>query len=288
MSDAFELARPKTRDTAVIFASPHSGRDYPRDFIDRATLDDRLIRSSEDAFVDKLIGSAPEVGAALLTARVPRAYIDLNRSAEELDPALIEDVRPIAHNPRVASGLGVIPRVVAGGRPIYSGKLSRSEAERRIETCWRPYHRALSQLIAETERMFGQAILIDMHSMPHEAIDGIARGAAKRPEVVIGDRFGASAAPHIVDRVEEILKAAGLQVVRNAPFAGAYVVQHYGRPGRRHHAVQIEIDRALYMDERRIAPNANFEAFSAVMRQVVRDLAAIGRGGRRRMPLAAE
>ncbi len=282
---AYHLIRPERRSTSVIFASPHSGRDYPWSFLRRTVLDKHQIRSSEDAFVDELFEAAPGMGAPLLLAGAPRSYVDLNRSAEELDPALIEGVKRAPHNPRVASGLGVVPRVVANGRAIYSGKIPQSEAQERISGYWHPYHDRLQRLIDESHQGFNKAILIDCHSMPHEALDSIARQGARRPEVVLGDRFGASAGREVVDRIEEAIKAAGLHVIRNAPFAGAYTTQHYGRPSRRQHCVQIEIDRALYMNEQLIRPNGNFAAFKALITQIVGDIVVIGAGTRR---LAAE
>ena len=280
---AFILDMPKNRSSSVVFSSPHSGRDYPQALLDRSVLSPKAIRSSEDAFVDQLFTPASEFGAPLIRAAMPRAYLDLNRSAEELDPALISGARRQGHNPRVASGLGVIPRVVANGRAIYRGKLTMDEARLRIDTYWRPYHARLKSLLAESHEMFGQAILIDCHSMPHEAIAGAAH--ENRPEIVLGDRFGASASGQIVDQIEAAFAAAGLNVARNAPFAGAYVTQTYGRPGRQQHAIQIEIDRALYMDEDKIAPNANFMAFSRLLRQVIAEIASIGARPQR---LAAE
>ena len=170
----------------------------------------------------------------------------------------------------------MIPRVVANGRAIYSGKLTMDEARLRIDTYWRPYHARLKSLLAESHEKFGQAILVDCHSMPHEAVSMAGTTLNKRPEIVLGDRFGASASPEIVDLIESAFAAAGLNVVRNAPFAGAYVTQTYGRPTRQQHAIQIEIDRALYMDEEKIAPNANFMTFSKLLRQVVREICSIG------------
>lgn len=283
---AYHLIHPQKRTTSAIFASPHSGREYPWTFLRRTVLDEHSIRSSEDAFVDKLFASVPQHGAPLLLAGAPRAFIDLNRSADELDPALIEGARAPAHNPRVASGLGVVPRVVAGGRAIYSGKISREEAQRRIDTYWRPYHSTLRRLLDESLAQFGEAILIDCHSMPHEAMDGIARAGVPRPEVVLGDRFGASASAEVVDRIEAAFAAAGLAVVRNAPFAGAFTTQHYGRPSRRQHVIQIEIDRALYMNEQMIRPNGNFTEMQRVLARVVAEVTELGRA--KDVPLAAE
>ncbi|MCE6952168.1 N-formylglutamate amidohydrolase [Cereibacter sphaeroides] len=283
--DAYTLIRPERRDTSVIFSSPHSGRDYPSSLVARTILDERTMRSSEDAFVDELFRSAPMAGAPLLAARVPRAYVDMNRAADELDPALIEGISRAPHNPRVSSGLGVIPRVVANGRPIYRGKMPLGEAEGRIARYWTPYHAALRDLIEESLTLFSEAVLVDCHSMPHEAIETHARPGQPTPEVVLGDRFGAAASRAVVDRIEAAFVSAGLRVVRNAPFAGAYIAQAYGRPSRNQHVVQIEVDRSLYMDEARIERSARFPAFSALMCGVVSEIAALGRPT---LPLAAE
>jgi N-formylglutamate deformylase len=177
----------------------------------------------------------------------------------------------------VSSGLGVIPRVVSGGRAIYRGKIPLAEAQDRIDTWWRPFHACLHRLIEESLRTFGEAILIDVHSMPHEAIENIVSPASRRPDIVIGDRFGAAAAGHVVDRVEAAFETAGLRVLRNAPFAGAYITQTYGRPSRRQHAVQIELDRTLYMDEETIRPGPNFSTFRNLLASVLAEIASIGR-----------
>jgi N-formylglutamate amidohydrolase len=272
LTEAYVLKRPRRALGPVVFAAPHSGRDYPAAFLAQAVLDRQAIRSSEDAFVDRLFDMAPARGAPLLVARAPRAFIDLNRAADELDPAVIEGIARAPHNPRVTSGLGVIPRVVAGGRPIYRGKLALTEAQARIARYWHPYHQALSALIDETRARFGHAVLIDCHSMPHEAIEAHSRPGQPRPEVVLGDRYGAAAGRDVMDRVEAAFAGAGLRVGRNAPFAGAYVAQAYGRPSRGVHVVQVEIDRALYMNEARIEPLPGFAAFRDRMASVVADL----------------
>ncbi|WP_397544022.1 N-formylglutamate amidohydrolase [Roseovarius salis] len=276
-TEAFFTTHPLRRDTAAVFSSPHSGRDYAPAFLHRSVLDRHAIRSSEDAFVDQLFDVAPRYGAPLVAAAVPRAYVDLNRGEEELDPALVDGVRKVALNPRVASGLGVIPRVVANGKAIYRGKIPRAEAEQRIERYWRPYHAALRQELDTAHAMFGQAILIDCHSMPHEAMDSVTRAGAARPDVVLGDRFGAAAGEIIVDMIEAAFRQAGFVVARNTPFAGAYVTQTYGRPHRGYHAVQVEIDRALYMDEARIRPHRRFDAFKRRLEGVIAQIAQIGR-----------
>ncbi len=280
---AYSLYLPVRRTTSAIFASPHSGRDYPPAFLHASVLDERTIRSSEDAFVDRLLESVPQLGAPLLAARAPRAFLDLNRAADELDPAVIEGARTVAHNPRVASGLGVIPRVVAGGRAIYSGKLTLGEARSRIGHWWHPYHERLRALLDESRALFGGAVLFDIHSMPHEAMDGHSGRSSRRPEIVVGDRYGAAAAADMTAAVETAFRARGFRVARNAPFAGAYIAQAYGRPGINQHVIQIEMDRALYMNERTVEPSADFIAFRATLATVLADLADLGRA----QPLSA-
>ncbi len=277
LANAYNLVRPQARTTSVVFASPHSGRNYPVSFLGHAVLNANEIRSSEDAFVDVLFEDVPNHGAPLLTANAPRAFLDLNRGADELDSALIEGVRRTAHNPRIASGLGVIPRVVANGRHIYRGKLTLVEAHQRIAHYWRPYHDQLQTLLDESNNTFGEAILIDCHSMPHEALENVGPPGGARPDVVLGDRFGATAARSVVESVEAAFASAGLRVARNMPFAGAFITQHYGQPSRQQHAIQVEIDRALYMNERTLEPNENFEAFKAVLNGVIAELTDIGR-----------
>lgn len=284
-SHAYILDRPKTCSSAMVFASPHSGSDYPEWFLQTSVLNAHTIRSSEDAFVDKLFDAAPRFGAPLLRASVPRAFVDFNRSAEELDPALIEGVRGVGNNPRVASGLGVIPRVVANGRAIYRGKLTQNEAESRLAQYWHPYHKALQTLLKAAHTEFGQAILVDCHSMPREALDALRPKSGKRPEIVLGDRFGTSASGEIVEQLEAAFAAQGFTVSRNAPFAGAYVTQHYGRLGRNQHAVQVEIDRSTYMDERLILPHSGFDEMRERLGRVIEEITTIGQPPQR---LAAE
>lgn len=269
---AFVLTMPDQQLGPMIFASPHSGCDYDAAFLAKTTLPMPTIRSSEDAFVDQLFAAAPALGAPLLAARVPRAVIDLNRAADELDPAVIEGIARVGFSPRIAAGLGVIPRVVAGGRAIYRGKLPPAEAELRLRRYWYPFHATLATLIEETRQTFGQAVLIDCHSMPHEAIEAQSRATQPRPEVVLGDRFGSAAGRAVIDRVEAAFTDAGFRVARNAPFAGAYVAQTYGRPSRGVHVVQVELDRALYMNETRVEPHSGFEAFRARIAGVVAQL----------------
>jgi N-formylglutamate deformylase len=211
--------------------------------------------------------------------------VDYNRSIDELDPALINGVRGVGNNPRVASGLGVIPRVVSNGRAIYRGKLDLDEAESRLNTYWRPYHKALQSLLNDAHARYGQAILVDCHSMPREALDAYRVKGGARPEIVLGDRFGTSASGEVVEQIEAAFAAAGFTVSRNAPFAGAYVTQHYGRLGRNQHAVQVEIDRSTYMDEQLIEPHDGFDEMRGRLREVIAEIVKIGSASQR---LAAE
>ncbi len=282
----YRLILPAETRTAAVFASPHSGRDYPADFLAASVLSPLALRSSEDAYVDRLIDNAPAEGAPLLLASLPRAYVDLNRSPEDLDPRLIEGVHAQGQgNARVAAGLGVIPRVVAGGREIRASRISLREARRRIEKVHRPYHDALAELLAGQRRRFGQAVLFDMHSMPSEALVAARLRQGRVPDIVLGDLYGASAAQEITAAVEQVFRAEGLVVRRNAPFAGAYVARRHGRPGQGQHVVQVEIARALYLDEARVAPSADFAAFRALMHRLVATLARLWAG---KADLAAE
>lgn len=284
-SRPYDLILPKERLSGAVFASPHSGRDYSPTFLAASELDPHALRSSEDAWVDQLIQAAPDYGVPILTARTPRAYVDLNRAVDELDPALIQGVRRGGHNPRVTSGLGVIPRVVSNGRVIYRGRLSMDEARRRLIHHWHPYHQTLNSLLDRQTKQFGQAILIDCHSMPHEAIEGHSKHLSNVPQVVLGDRFGASCAPEIIDTVEAVFADSGFRVVRNTPFAGAYISKQYGRPARFRHVVQIEVDRSLYMDEQTLIRHDGFDRLRDVMTRVIREVVILGQP---RVPLAAE
>jgi len=261
--------------TPLVFASPHSGRDYPDDLMAAAALDAQTIRRSEDAFVDDLIAASPTLGAATITARYARAYIDLNREAFELDATMFEDELPEfarARTARVAAGLGAIARVVSEGQEIYSRKLMFAEARGRIEGAHRPYHAALERLIGEAHRRHGFAILIDWHSMPVAAARSDARD--KSCDFVLGDRYGAACAGLLTHRVERELEAMGYRVARNTPYAGGYTTEHYGRPARRTHALQIEINRGLYLNEATLTPTAGFDQLKANLEQLTRVLAA--------------
>ena len=284
--EIFTLRMPEggARSCAV-FSSPHSGSDYAAEFLAASSLTALQLRSSEDAFVDELFAGAPAAGAPLLAARVPRACLDLNRAPDDLDPALIAGASRRSLNARVAAGLGVIPRVVGEGRPIMVGKLSLAEAERRIATCWHPYHDRLRALLGAARAAHGAAILFDCHSMPHDALNAAPLVRGRRPDVVLGDRFGVACDRSVIDAAAEAFTAQGFTVARNAPFAGGYITQAYGRPRAGIHALQIEIDRALYMDELRVERGPDFADVAARLSRVSAALAGLGP---RAVPMAAE
>ncbi len=271
-----KLAFPGRWTSSCIFSSPHSGSEYPEELVRRSHLNLNALRSSEDAFVDELFSAAPGCGAPLLSARLPRAWIDLNRSAREFDPALISGVNASPRSPRINAGLGVIPRVVSEGRAIMHGKITLAEAVRRIEAGYQPYHDILAAVINETRENFGHAILVDCHSMPHDALAGWPSVEGNRPEIVLGDRFGASCHRWIIDAATDIFRAEGFSVARNAPFAGGYITQHYGKPSRNVHALQIEIDRSLYMNEAKVTKLVGFTNAQRRISAVVRGLCEIG------------
>ena len=271
----YEVRRPKGKAGPLVFASPHSGRIYPAAMMDASALDAATIRRSEDAFVDELIERAPDHGATLLLARLARAYVDVNREPWELDPAMFEDELPEfarGRTARVAAGLGSIARIVSEGQEIYARKLTFEEARERIEAAHRPYHEALATLLEETRAVHGVAILIDWHSMPSPAAAQARSG--KGCDMVLGDRFGAACSPLLTRLVEQELEAMGYRTVRNAPYAGGHTTEHYGRPARRTHALQIEINRALYLDEARLSPTAGFDRLRGHLEALTRALAA--------------
>ena len=253
----FELLMPTSQTAPVVFASAHSGRNYPAHFIEAARLDPTGLRRSEDSFVDELFAGVIGVGAPLLAATFPRAYCDPNREPWELDPGMFADDLPPWVNTtsaRVGAGLGTLARVVATGEAIYRDKLAFAEAEFRVRSCWKPYHDMLTALIEETKARFGACLLIDCHSMPAHAG---SRGAG--PDIVLGDAHGTACAGRVTQLVETTLVGMGYAVRRNDPYAGGYVTRHYGRPREGVHALQIEIARGLYMDEASFKRRDGFE-----------------------------
>ncbi len=289
---AFELVPAKGPRTPFVFNAPHSGDVYTRDFIASTRLDRQTIRRSEDTFVDGLFARVGELGAPLLKANFPRAYVDLNRAANELDPDMFSgqlDMPVALESPRVAGGLGVIARVVGDRQEIYEKRLPPAEAARRLEQLYRPYHRTLTALIQETVDAFGTCVLVDCHSMPSGAVKAAGGGADGRCDIILGDRFGTSCASALAESCARHMRRHGLIPGLNRPYAGGFITEHYGRPPIVH-ALQIEINRALYMDEAHYRPNASFgqmqDTLTAVAAALIDDFSALCPGDR--WPLAAE
>jgi N-formylglutamate amidohydrolase len=267
-------ASPHAPPTPLVFASPHSGRIYPEGMMAASLLDAVEIRRSEDAFVDRLIERAPLHGAPVIAARLARVYLDVNREPWELDPGMFHDELPPyarARTARVAAGLGAIARVVCEGQEIYARKLSFAEARARVEAVHNPYHEALSDLIESARAAHGLAVLIDWHSMPAAAANQGSGGVGC--DMVLGDRFGGACAPAISRLVERRLQSLGYVVARNAPYAGGYTTEHYGRPARKAHALQIEVSRALYLDEATLTPTPGFARLKADLEKLFVSLA---------------
>ena len=283
---AFEVLKPPIITVPLVFNSPHSGAVYPQSFLEASRLDPVTLRKSEDCFVDTLFAPALERGAPLLRAHFPRAFLDVNREPYELDPRMFEGRLPSFANSRsmrVAGGLGTIARIVGDQQEIYAHKMPVADALDRIERLYKPYHRTLRDLLREQQRRFGIAILIDCHSMPSV---GAHRDEGQRADIVIGDRFGTSAAPFFVEIVENALRARGYRVGRNRPYAGGFITEHYGTPSNAIHAMQIEVNRGLYMDERALKPHDGFARLQADLDGMIADLIAASGCGEQR--LAAE
>jgi N-formylglutamate amidohydrolase len=274
-SAPLDLRRPAAQLLPLVVASPHSGSDYPADFVAASRLDPITLRRSEDAFVDEIFGAAPRLGVPMLAARFPRAYLDVNREAWELDPAMFADALPDyvnARSSRVRMGLGTIARVVASGEEIYGGKLCFAEAQERIEQLYRPYHAMLNRLVEETAAHFGFCLVVDCHSMPSGSQGNAGREAA---DIVLGDCHGAACAPRIVETARRYLTQRGFVVALNAPYAGGFTTGHYGRPRQGRHALQIEINRAIYMDERNYRRRPGFARLSEEMAGLVARLGEV-------------
>ena len=285
-AEPFRIHQPLRQTIPFVFASPHSGRIYPYSFLAMSRLGPTSLRRSEDAFVEELFCGAVALGAPLIAARFPRAYLDANRAPSEIDSAMFDGRLPVAvdtPSPRVTAGLGVIPRIVRDGAEIYRAKLPPNEAQERLVRLYRPYHAALGGLIARTLEKFGVAVVIDCHSMP---------SAAAIPDIVFGDRYGMAAAPHLTHNAEIAFQKQGFSHARNAPYAGGYTTILHGRRDRDVHALQVEINRALYLDEERIERSSGFDQVYERLTAAVTDLVAIEpallRRSRPRQSFAAE
>lgn len=271
----FEAIEPAQCRGPVLFNSPHSGRIYPRAFLLTSRLDLPTLRRSEDSFVDDLIAGLVERGHPIMRAHFPRCYVDVNREPYELDPRMFDGRLPSFANTRsmrVAGGLGTVARVVGDAQEIYDQRISVAEALRRIDALYKPYHRTLRRVFTLLQREFGAAILVDCHSMP--STTG-GRDERPRADLVIGDRYGTSCVAAVTDAVEQALRGFGYVVSRNKPYAGGFITEHYGNPASGLHAVQLEINRALYMDERRYERSASFDRLAAELAILADRLAEI-------------
>jgi N-formylglutamate amidohydrolase len=274
----FTVHGPAEPGLPFVYASPHSGSIYPADLLADSRLDPMTLRRSEDAFVQELFGAAPKLGAPLIEALFPRVYLDPNREPYELDQAMFADSLPAFANTtsaRVSVGLGTIARVVSNGAEIYRLRLRVADAEARIEGLYFPYHTALKQLLLTARAHFGGCVLVDCHSMPSTGGPMDEDSGRARCDIVLGDRFGMSCDPRVTDLAEAVLRRLGYRVARNDPYAGGFVTQNYGRPSEGLHALQIEINRALYMDEGTIRPNAGFARLKANLTTLIGELGTI-------------
>jgi N-formylglutamate amidohydrolase len=271
----FEILEPAEGSSAVVFNSPHSGRIYPPNFLAISRLDHTTLRRSEDFFVDELIAGVVRRGHPVMRAHFPRCYVDVNREPYELDPRMFEGRLPSFANTRsmrVAGGLGTVARVVGDAQEIYDRRLPVDDALRRIETLYKPYHRALRRLFTRIHRDFGAAVLIDCHSMPSTAG---SKDERPRADVVIGDRYGTSCAGIISDVIDTTLRSLGYTVSRNKPYAGGFITEHYGNPAVGLHAIQVELNRSLYMDEKHYSRSETFTRVADDIDTLADNLAAI-------------
>ena len=271
----FEAIEPTECRGPVLFNSPHSGRVYPRDFLLTSRLDLATLRRSEDSFVDELIAGVVKRGHPMVRAHFPRCYVDVNREPYELDPRMFDGRLPSFANTRsmrVAGGLGTVARVVGDAQEIYDQRIAVAEALHRIDALYKPYHRTLRRVFTRLQREFGAAILVDCHSMP--STTG-GRDERPRADLVIGDRYGTSCVAAVTETIEQTLRGFGYVVSRNKPYAGGFITEHYGNPASGLHAVQLEINRALYMDERRYERSASFDRLAGELAILADRLAEI-------------
>ena len=275
LSPPFEIIEPAAWRAPIIFNSPHSGSVYPAEFLNASRIDLPALRRSEDSFMDELIGHLSERGFPVVTVNFPRSYVDVNREPYELDPRMFTGRLPSFANTRsmrVAGGLGTVARVVGDAQEIYGQRIPVDDAIRRIEGLYKPYHRALRRLFTRVHRDFGAAVLIDCHSMPSAAG---SKDERPRADVVLGDRYGTSCVAAVVETIESTLRSQGYSVSRNKPYAGGFITEHYGNPAAGLHAIQLELNRALYMDERRFERSATFGRLAADLEALADCLAAI-------------
>ena len=270
-----EVIYPEGGLAPLVVSSPHSGWIYPPSLLAAVSIQMAELRRLEDGCVDRLFEGAPALGAPLLRARFARAYIDPNRDVYDLDPELFRPPLPphVKESSKARAGLGTIPSRI-GGRRIYHGTLPFAEAERRIDLAYAPYHRALQRLLSQAQAEFGNVLLLDCHSMPSLTADG-GPGGAEAVDMALGDRYGRSCAPLVIDHADRFLRRAGYRVGRNRPYAGGQITARYGRPEVGLNALQIEVRRDLYMDERTLEPGPGLAPLAEVIRALMRELVAV-------------
>lgn len=268
---SFRLVGPVPPESPVILSVPHAGRDYPAALMAALRAPPAALRTLEDRHVDA-VALAARGRETVLMQDVPRAWIDLNRAEDERDPLLDEGARAAPLSAKVRAGLGLVPRRTSAAGELWYGRLSAAEVEERIADAHRPYHDALARVLAATRARFGVAVLVDVHSMPPIA--------GSRARIVIGDRFGRSAAVRYVARVAGAIGATSIPYAVNTPYAGGHILDRHGDPAGDVHAIQIEIDRSLYLDRRLDAPSGDLPAVATLLRAVVDALTdeALGAG----------
>ncbi len=274
-SPAFEITEPAVWRAPIIFNSPHSGSYYPQSFLDTSRIDLPALRRSEDSFMDEMIAPLSALGFPAVRVNFPRSYVDVNREPYELDPRMFDGRLPSFANTRsmrVAGGLGTIPRVVGDGQEIYRERLDIDDGLKRIDLLYKPYHRALRRLITKGHQVFGSVVLVDCHSMPSV---GVVRDEKRRPDIVIGDRYGTSCSPQLSDAVEDTFVQLGYSVSRNKPYAGGFITEHYGHPASGMHTIQLELNRAIYMNERTRERGAKFAKIVADFAVLAQALTAV-------------
>ena len=273
---SYTLRVPEIQKSFCIFSSPHSGQAYGETFKNDYQIEFLKLRSSEDAFVNQLFSKVVDYGAQLISANVPRAFVDLIRSDDELDHNLISGLPNKYKNKRISSGLGVIPRVVANGTVIRSGKISYNDANERLKHYYYPYHDKLSEILRKTKENFGRVILYDCHSMPQEAVKSLGSSWEKIPDIVLGDCYGEASDRKLLEKTANVFKKQGLQVSINQPFSGGFITKNYGHPILKQDAIQIEVNRSLYMNELKIEKADNFNEFKKVISKVLKELVYFG------------
>ena len=268
---AVDILRPDVWRAGVIFASPHSGQLYPEGFTARAAVPLTELRRNEDAFIDKLFSSAATFGAPLLSARFPRCFVDVNRAPDELPEAWLneKELRDASTQPtvRANAGLGVVPTKLSETRDIYKKPLNPRFVRARLVSLYQPYHDALQGLVTESSLEFGHSLLIDCHSMP-----GFAPMGSRRPDIILGDRFGVSCHPETIAAIEAAFRSLNYTVARNYPYAGGYVTSHYGKPMSGIETLQIEVNRDLYLNPVTLRPKRSYDRLAENLATIIKGI----------------